>query len=75
MPAGATRSPAAANTWNHSGYRPGSVSRRSSTNQAMPRYEEIMIEIRKTITLRETVLSELGSNNSSKIPRFAAERR
>ena len=34
-----------------------------------------MIEIRKTITLRETVLSELGSNNSSKIPRFAAERR
>jgi hypothetical protein len=37
MPAGATRSLAASKTRTHSGYRPGSVSQRSSTNQAMPR--------------------------------------
>ena len=37
MPAGAARSLTASRTRNHSGYRPGSVSQRSSTNQAMPR--------------------------------------
>src|SRR5262249_1487781 len=37
MPAGATRSLTASKTRTHSGYRPGSVSRGSSTHQAMPR--------------------------------------
>jgi hypothetical protein len=37
MPAGATRSLTASKTRTHSGYRPGSVSQRSATNQAMPR--------------------------------------
>jgi hypothetical protein len=37
MPAGATRSLTASTTRTHSGYRPGSVSQRSSTNHAMPR--------------------------------------
>jgi hypothetical protein len=37
MSASATRSLTALQTWNHSGYRPGSVCQGSSTNQAMPR--------------------------------------
>ncbi len=39
MPAGATRSLTASTTRTHSGYQPGSVSQRSSTNPAVPRWE------------------------------------